>query len=57
MAIADSKALLAEIMNAVDDHVTAKASRQLEKQIMDILGGILKTATASMRVCKGGNND
>lgn len=39
MAIADSKALLAEIMNAVDDHVTAKASRQLEKQIMDILDG------------------
>ena len=39
MAIADSKALLAEIMNAVEDHVTAKASRQLEKQIMDILDG------------------
>lgn len=39
MAIADSKALLSEIMNAVDDHVTAKASRQLEQQIMDILDG------------------
>lgn len=39
MAIADNKALLAEIMNLVEDHVTAKASRQLEKQIMDILDG------------------
>lgn len=37
MAIADSKALLADIMNVVDDHVTAKASKLLEKQIMDIL--------------------
>ena len=39
MAIADSKALLADIMNVVDDHVTAKASKLLEKQIMDILDG------------------
>ena len=39
MAIADNKALLLEIMNVVDDHVTAKASRQLEQQIMDILDG------------------
>lgn len=39
MAIADNKALLAEIMNVVDDHVTAKASRQLEQQIMDVLDG------------------
>ena len=39
MAIADSKALLADIMNLIDDHVTAKASRQLEQQIMDILDG------------------
>ena len=39
MAIADNKALLAEIMNVVDDHVTAKASRQLEQQIMDVLEG------------------
>lgn len=39
MAIADSKALLADIMNIIDDHVTAKASRQLEQQIMDVLDG------------------
>ena len=39
MAIADNKALLSEIMNVVDDHVTAKASRQLEQQIMDVLEG------------------
>lgn len=39
MAIADNKALLSEIMNVVDDHVTAKASKLLEKQIMDILDG------------------
>jgi len=39
MAIADSKALLADIMNVVDDHLTAKASKLLEKQIMDILDG------------------
>lgn len=46
MAIADSKALLAEIMNAVDDHVTAKASRQLEKSIprwIPVTKGLPKT--------------
>lgn len=39
MAIADNKVLLAEVMNLVDDHVTAKASRQLEQQILDVLDG------------------
>ena len=39
MAIADSKALLADIMDAVDEHVTAKASRELEKRLLDVLGG------------------
>lgn len=34
MAIADNKALVAEIMDLLDEHVTAKASRQLEKQIL-----------------------
>lgn len=39
MAIADNKALLSEIMNLLDDHVTAKASRELEKQLHDVLDG------------------
>lgn len=39
MAIADNKALVAEIMDLLDEHVTAKASRQLEKQILDVLDG------------------
>ena len=39
MSVADTKALLAEIMNIVDDHVTAKASKMLEKQILDVLDG------------------
>lgn len=39
MSLADNKALLGEIMNVIDDHVTAKASRQIEKQLMDILDG------------------
>ena len=39
MAIADSKALLADIMDAVDEHVTAKASRELEKRLLDVLDG------------------
>jgi hypothetical protein len=55
MAIADNKALLAEIMNAVDDHVTAKASRQLEKQIMDILDGY--QITTMIRDDSGGSDN
>lgn len=39
MAIADSKALLADIMDVVDEHVTAKASRDLEKRLLDVLSG------------------
>ena len=39
MAIADNKALVAEIMDLLDEHVTAKASRQLEQQILDVLDG------------------
>lgn len=39
MAVADNKSLVSEIMNLVDDHVTAKASRQLEQQIMNLLDG------------------
>ena len=44
MAIADSKALLADIMNLIDDHVTAKASRQLEQHLntLDTLKGKIK---------------
>ena len=39
MAIADSRALLADIMDIVDEHVTAKASKELEKRILDVLDG------------------
>jgi hypothetical protein len=33
MAIADNKALLDEIMNIVDDYVTAKVSKDVRDQI------------------------
>jgi hypothetical protein len=36
MSIADSRALLADIMDIVDEHVTAKASKELEKRILDV---------------------
>jgi len=39
MSVSDNKALLSEIMNLVDDHITAKASRQLEQQILAVLDG------------------
>lgn len=55
MAIADSKALHAEIMNVVDDHATARASRQLEQQIMDILDGY--QITTMIRDDSGGSDN
>lgn len=37
MAIADNKALLNDIMDVVDDYVTAKASKELKTQIFGVL--------------------
>lgn len=54
MAIADNKALLDDIMNIVDDYVTAKVSKDVRDQIFGVLSGY---EIATMITDESGDSD